>query len=85
MCPIENPFWLFKTFSLHYSPTHSSEPNQNPIDYQGHRVKFLGEGIRHALRCPCFEWDDDEVGFVLDQYAELDFYSAKRNLPGYVN
>jgi len=21
---------------------------------QGHRVKFLGEGIRHALRCPCF-------------------------------
>jgi len=20
---------------------------------QGHRVKFLGEGIRHALRCPC--------------------------------
>ena len=22
---------------------------------QGHRVKFLGEGIRHALRCPCFE------------------------------
>jgi hypothetical protein len=26
----------------------------NPIDCQGHRVKFLGEGIRHALRCPCF-------------------------------
>ena len=35
----------------------------NPIDVQGHRskvkvtVKFLGEGIRHALRCPfifCF-------------------------------
>jgi hypothetical protein len=25
----------------------------NPIDFQGHRVKFLGEGIRHALRCPC--------------------------------
>ena len=20
---------------------------------QGHQVKFLGEGIRHALRCPC--------------------------------
>jgi hypothetical protein len=20
---------------------------------QGHRVKFLGEGIGHALRCPC--------------------------------
>jgi hypothetical protein len=29
----------------------------NPIDFQGQRsksnVKFLGEGIRHALRCPC--------------------------------
>jgi hypothetical protein len=27
----------------------------NPINLQGqgHRVKFLGEGIRHALRCPC--------------------------------
>ena len=23
-----------------------------------------------------FEWDDDEVRFVLDQHAELDFYSA---------
>jgi hypothetical protein len=23
----------------------------NPIDFQGHRVKLLGEGIRHALRC----------------------------------
>jgi hypothetical protein len=22
---------------------------------QGHRVKFLGEGIRHALRCPCYD------------------------------
>ena len=20
---------------------------------QGHRVKYLGEGLRHALRCPC--------------------------------
>ena len=27
----------------------------NSIDFQGqgHRVNFLGEGIRHALRCPC--------------------------------
>jgi hypothetical protein len=25
---IENPFWLLKTFSLHYSPKHSSEPSQ---------------------------------------------------------
>jgi hypothetical protein len=23
-----------------------------------------------------FLWDDDEVRFVLDQHAELDFYSA---------
>ena len=23
-----------------------------------------------------FQWDDDEVHFVLDQHAELDFYSA---------
>jgi hypothetical protein len=29
----------------------------NPIDFQGqsHRVKFLGKGIRHALRCPCYK------------------------------
>jgi hypothetical protein len=24
-----------------------------------------------------FQWDDDEVRFVLDQHAELDFYSAR--------
>jgi predicted alpha/beta hydrolase len=23
-----------------------------------------------------FQWDDDETRFVLDQHAELDFYSA---------
>ena len=23
-----------------------------------------------------FQWDDDEVCFVLDQHAELDYYSA---------
>ena len=23
-----------------------------------------------------FQWNDDEVGFALDQHAELDFYSA---------
>jgi hypothetical protein len=35
----------------------------NPINFPGHRsngqghwVKCLGEGIRHALRCPCFIW-----------------------------
>ena len=24
-----------------------------------------------------FQWDDDEVHFVLDKHAELDFYSAR--------
>jgi hypothetical protein len=24
-----------------------------------------------------FQWNDDEVHFVLDQHAELEFYSAK--------
>jgi len=23
------------------------------------------------------QWDDDEIGFVLGQHAELDFYSAR--------
>jgi hypothetical protein len=27
-------------------------------------------------RSTYFQWDDDEVRFVLDQHAELDFYSA---------
>ena len=30
--------------------------------------------------CVCvinFQWDVDEVRFVLDQHAELDFYSAR--------
>ena len=27
-------------------------------------------------RTSYFQWDVDEVRFVLDQYAELDFYSA---------
>jgi hypothetical protein len=30
------------------------DKNMNPIDFQGHRVKFLGKGIRHALHCPCY-------------------------------
>jgi hypothetical protein len=27
-------------------------------------------------RTSYFQWDDDEFRFVLDQYADLDFYSA---------
>ena len=29
-----------------------------------------------------FQWDDDEVCFVLDQHAELDFYSASSQYSG---
>ena len=28
------------------------------------------------MRTSYFQWDDDEIRFVLDQHAELDFYSA---------
>jgi hypothetical protein len=27
-----------------------------------------------------FQWDDDEVRFVLDQHADLDFYSASSSI-----
>jgi len=27
-------------------------------------------------RTSYYQWDDDEVRFILDQHAELDFYSA---------
>jgi hypothetical protein len=38
--PGENrePYWISRSY----------------VKGQGHRVKYLGEGIRHALRCPCF-------------------------------
>ena len=31
---------------------------RNPIDFQGqgHQVKFVDEGIRYALHCPCLIW-----------------------------
>jgi hypothetical protein len=29
-----------------------------------------------------FQWDDDEVRFVLDQHAELDFHSASSQSAG---
>jgi len=31
-----------------------------------------------------FQWDDDEVRFVLDQHAELDFYSDISLKPQFV-
>jgi hypothetical protein len=30
----------------------------------------------NRTRTSYFQWNDDEVRFVLDQHAELDFYSA---------
>ena len=41
-------------------------PIQQFFSYQG---ISLGEQVN-------FQWDDDEVCFVLDQHADLDFYSA---------
>ena len=35
--------------------------------------QFLAISWREQLN---FQWDDDEVRLVLDQHAELDFYSA---------
>ena len=32
--------------------------------------------LYHGDKQVNFQWDDDEVHFVLDQHAELDFYSA---------
>jgi len=32
--------------------------------------------LYHGENKLIFQWDDDEVRFVLDQHAELDFYSA---------
>ena len=32
--------------------------------------------VYHGENKVNFQWDDDEVRFVLDQYAKLDFYSA---------
>ena len=31
--------------------------------------------VYHGENKVNFQWDDDEVRFVLDQYAKLDFYS----------
>ena len=35
----------------------------NPSDFKGHRskAKFLGEGIRYALHCPCFSYIPYEI------------------------
>jgi hypothetical protein len=35
-----------------------------------------GKNFFGKLKQVNFQWDDNEVHFVLDQYAELDFYSA---------
>jgi hypothetical protein len=33
--------------------------------------------LYHGKEQVNFQWDDDEVHFILDQHAELDFYSAR--------
>ena len=40
--------------------------NPFSVKCQGHRVKFLGEGIRHALRCPCSVLNFVAVGSFFD-------------------
>jgi hypothetical protein len=37
------------------------------------KSKFYSQYCREQVN---FQWDDDEVCFVLDQHAELDFYGA---------
>jgi hypothetical protein len=44
------------------------QTNINRID-----VNFTAISWREQVS---FQWDDDEVHFVLDQHAELDFHSA---------
>jgi hypothetical protein len=40
--------------------------NPFSVKCQGHLVKFLGEGIRHALRCPCSVLNFVAVGSFFD-------------------
>jgi hypothetical protein len=39
------------------------------------QITFVFEAISWREQVN-FQWDDDEVHFVLDQHSELDFYSA---------
>jgi hypothetical protein len=39
-------------------------------------VLYFPVNMKPSNRQVNFKWDDDEVRFVLDQHAELDFYSA---------
>ena len=57
-------------------------------DFFAIEIEWVSEWVIVAQRQLCnfsailwreqvsFQWDDDEVRFVLDQHAELDFYSA---------
>jgi len=47
----------------------------NPIDFQGqgHRVKFLGKGICHALRCPCFYLNSE--AYIFKYNIEHEFFT----------
>jgi hypothetical protein len=73
----------------------------NPIDFQGqgHRVKFLGEGLRHSLRCPCslfgldrfccimlvtYYYDHNDILFLDMTFTNHEWYAPKlKNVPVY--
>jgi hypothetical protein len=46
------------------------------IDFQGHWVKFLGEGICHALRCPRYFL----IFFSVDRFTVFGTYVFKSKL-----
>ena len=63
---INDGFWLFEEkwkFDILHLPS----------DCQHQFSNFPVIPCREQVN---FQWDDDEVHFVLDQHAELDFYSA---------
>jgi hypothetical protein len=44
--------------------------------HQGHRVKFLGNGIHHALRCPCLKSISKETIFFIISLCFQDIYCS---------
>ena len=53
------------------------------VSFQTVRCKWVSDccltsisQVYHGENKSIFQWDDDDVRFVLDQHAELDFYSA---------
>jgi hypothetical protein len=50
---------------------------QRAIVVQRQLSNFLAISWREQV---CFQWDDDEVCFVLDQHVELDFFYSANSL-----